>query len=281
MTNTEGYSGRVGDPLAAAGLSEAGDPWSATPPVQAPPPGAAWQTTPTPADWSPPAASTGGYEEPSTADVAKDQAASVAGGAADAAKNVAGVAKEQAAQVATEARQQVRNLVGQARSELTDQAQVQQDRAAKGLHSLADQLRSMAAGSSQPGVATDLAHEAADKARQFAGFLENRDPGSVLDEVRSFARQRPGVFLALSLGAGIVAGRLARGLAADPEDTGAPSTSAATLSRQPPARPVLDPSPTSVAGTLGSAGFGDEQTYGGAGRSAGFGDEQTYGGVGR
>ena len=97
MTNTEGYSGRVGDPLAAAGLSEAGDPWSATPPVQAPPPGAAWQTTPTPADWSPPTASTGGYEEPSTADVAKDQAASVAGGAADAAKNVAGVAKEQVA----------------------------------------------------------------------------------------------------------------------------------------------------------------------------------------
>ena len=183
--------------------------------------------------------------------MAKDQAASVAGGAVDAAKNVAGVAKEQVAQVATEARQQVRNLVGQARSELTDQAQVQQDRAAKGLHSLADQLRSMAEGSSQPGVATDLAHEAADKARQFAGFLENRDPGSVLDEVRSFARQRPGVFLALSLGAGIVAGRLARGLAADPEDTGAPSTSAAALTREPPARPVLDPSPTSVAGVVG------------------------------
>ena len=95
-----------------------------------------------------------------------------------------------------------------------------------GLHSLADQLRSMAVGSTEPGVATDLAHEAADKARQLAGWLENRDPGSVLDEVRSFARQRPGVFLAMSLGAGIVAGRLARGLAADPEDDSSRTTSA-------------------------------------------------------
>ena len=69
----------------------------------------------------------------------------------------------------------------------------------------------MAYGANEPGMATDLAHEAADKAQQLAGWLENRDPGSVLDEVRAFARQRPGVFLAMSLGAGIVAGRLARG----------------------------------------------------------------------
>jgi hypothetical protein len=42
----------------------------------------------------------------------------------------------------------------------------------------------------------------------------------VLDEVRSFARQRPGAFLAIALGAGILAGRLARGLAADPDEIG-------------------------------------------------------------
>ena len=198
--------------------------------------------------------------------MAKDQAASVAGGATDAAKDVAGVAKEQVAQVATEARQQVKHLVGQARTELTEQAQLQQERAASGLQSIASQLRSMAYGSNEPGMATDLAHEAADKAQQLAGWLENRDPGSVLDEVRAFARQRPGVFLAMSLGAGIVAGRLARGLAADPEDTSTPSPSAAALTREPPARPALDPSRTSVAPSAGTPGFVDNgQTIGGVG----------------
>ncbi len=66
-------------------------------------------------------------------------------------------------------------------------------------------------------MATDLAQQAAEKAHQFAGWLEQRDPGSVLDEVRSFARQRPGAFLAIALGAGVVTGRLVRGLTAGSE----------------------------------------------------------------
>lgn len=159
-------------------------------------------------------------EQPSTADAAKDQAANVAGGAADAAQHVAGVAQEQVGQVAAGAARQVKELIGQAQSELSDQAQVQQQRAASGLHSVADQLKAMATGSDQPGVASDLARQAAGKAHEFASWLENRDPGSVVDEVRSFARQRPGMFLAAALGAGLLAGRLARGLAADPDEMG-------------------------------------------------------------
>ncbi len=159
-------------------------------------------------------------EESSTKDVAKDQAASVAGGAADAAQHVAGVAKEQVGQVTAEAGRQVKQLVGQAQSELSDQAQAQQVKLAGGLHSVGDQLKAMAKNSDQPGTATDLAHQAADKVHQVAGWLEDRDPAAVLSEVRSFARQRPGVFLAVALGAGLVVGRLARGLSADPGDTG-------------------------------------------------------------
>ncbi len=157
--------------------------------------------------------------EPSTTDVAKDQAASVAGGAADAAKNVAGVAKEQAGQVTAEAGRQAKQLVGQAGSELSSQASTQQQRAAVGLRSVAEQLKSMADGSQQSGVATDLASQASEKVHQVAGWLENREPADILDEVRSFARQRPGVFLLAALGAGIVAGRLARGMTADPAKT--------------------------------------------------------------
>ncbi len=40
------------------------------------------------------------------------------------------------------------------------------------------------------------------------------DPASLLDEAKSFARQRPGAFLLLAAGAGVLAGRLTRGLSA-------------------------------------------------------------------
>jgi len=82
----------------------------------------------------------------------------------------------------------------------------------------------MARNSEQDGVATDLARQAADKARQAAGWLADRDPGSLLDEVRSFARRKPGTYLAIALGAGVLAGRLTRGLTA-PADNDTPDTS--------------------------------------------------------
>ena len=183
-----------------------------------PPPNAAvsdYQQTSPPSDRSRFSA-TGSSDAPSTADVAKDEAASVAAGAAEAAQHVAGVAKDQVGQVAAEGGRQARELLGQAQSELSAQAQVQQDRVASGLRALGEQLSSMALTSQDQGVATDLARQAADRAHQFAGWLEQRDPGSVLDEVRAFARQRPGTFLAIALGAGVATGRLVRGLTADP-----------------------------------------------------------------
>ena len=84
-------------------------------------------------------------------------------------------------------------------------------------------------------MATDLAQQAAEKAHQFAGWLEQRDPGSVLDEVRAFARQRPGAFLAIAFGAGVVTGRLVRGLTADPDTTSSDRVG------HHPGRPVIMP----------------------------------------
>ena len=173
-----------------------------------------------------------------------------------AAQQVAGVAKDQVQQVTAEATRQAKHMLYQAQSELSDQAQVQQEKLAGGLHSVGDQLKSMAQGSDQPGIATDLAHQAADKAHDIAGWLEGRNPGDVLNEVRSFARQRPGMFLAVALGAGLVAGRLARGLAADPDEMGASGNAAPpapTVPRQPGyvARPAVGgvtPKPLDVGG---------------------------------
>lgn len=101
-----------------------------------------------------------------------------------------------------------------AQTELSDQAASTQQRVSEGLHALADELTGMATNSEQDGPATDLARQAADKAREAAGWLADRDPGSLLDEVRSFARRKPGTHLAVTLGAGVLGGRLTRGLTA-------------------------------------------------------------------
>ena len=66
--------------------------------------------------------------------------------------------------------------------------------------------------SGQGGMAADVAQQAASRVRDAGQWLETREPGQVVNEVQSFARRRPAVFLALAAGAGLVAGRLTRGL---------------------------------------------------------------------
>ncbi|WP_141843997.1 hypothetical protein [Humibacillus xanthopallidus] len=105
-------------------------------------------------------------------------------------------------------------LLHQLRGEATDQASAQSDRAVQGLRALGDELRQMASSSGQKGLATDLAGQAADRVQSFAGWLDHRQPGEVLDEVRDFARRRPGTFLAAAAVVGLVGGRLTRGIAA-------------------------------------------------------------------
>src|SRR6476646_6306963 len=165
-------------------------------------------------------------EDASTTDVAKDQAGQVAETTKQAGAQVAGTVADQASEVTAEAGLQAKQLLSQARSEVTEQAAATQQRVADGLRSLAEELTGMARHSEQDGMAADLARQAADKAHTAAGWLADRDPGSLLDEVRSFARRKPGTYLALALGAGVLAGRLTRGLTA-PTDH-APAGSAAS-----------------------------------------------------
>ena len=167
-------------------------------------------------------------DEPSTADVAKDQASQVKDSATDAAQHVAEVAKEQAGNVADEARAQAKDLLDQTRRELRDQAATQQERIASGLRSLEHELHSMAAASTDHGIGADLAGQAADRAGTVAQWMEGRDPGELLEEVRSFARQRPATFLGIAAVAGLVAGRLGRGLQAGPSESGPDHASPST-----------------------------------------------------
>ncbi|MGO4690778.1 hypothetical protein [Glaciibacter sp. 2TAF33] len=142
----------------------------------------------------------------------KDEASKLAGQAADAGQHVAQVAKEETKKVAAETGTQVKNLVREAGTELKDQAAAQQARVANGLRSVGTELSSMAEKAENPGMATDLVHQVSARASSVADWLDAREPGSILEEVKGFARQRPGVFIALAAGAGILAGRLTRAL---------------------------------------------------------------------
>lgn len=143
-----------------------------------------------------------GNDQGSTTQAAKEQAGNVASTASDQAKNVAGEAKHQA-----------QNLMNQTQSQVREQAGAQKDKAAGGLRSLADELRSMVDGTStgpQSGMASDLARQASDKAQDLAGWLESREPGDLLEELRGLARRKPGTFLLGAAVAGVLAGRATR-----------------------------------------------------------------------
>jgi gas vesicle protein len=146
------------------------------------------------------------------AGAAKDEAADLGKNAAEKGKQVAGTAKDEAGKVLSEVKGQTKQLVNQTRSELADQAGTQQQRVASGLKSLSDELSGMGRGSETQGVAADVVNMAASRVGEIAAWLEARDPGALLDEVRQFAARRPGAFIGAAAIAGLLAGRLTRSI---------------------------------------------------------------------
>jgi hypothetical protein len=163
-----------------------------------------------------------------TREVARHEAGEVAHTAKDAGGQVAGTAADQARQVAGEVRDQARDLMHEGRQQVREQAVAGQQKAAGGLSSVADELRRMADGSD--GVVGDLARQGADRAQEFATWLRDREPGDLVEEVRGWARQRPGTFLVGAALAGVLAGRLTRGTMAA-RGTGTTGTSGTGTSR--------------------------------------------------
>jgi hypothetical protein len=222
-----------------------------------------WPQTPNPAVSDPYGASEVGTEDTFTTSTtpgtggtskkqaAKEEASNVAGQAASAAQGVAQTAKEEVANVASEAKHSAQDLMHQAKSGLTSQAGTQQQKAAEGIRTISGQLQSMAEAPEQQGIASDLIRQAADRTSSMATWLENREPGDLLGEVQRFARNRPGTFLLLAAGAGILAGRLTRGLTAG--STGTSGTSGAVGS-YPSQRPVQAPAAPLRQETVFAAG---------------------------
>lgn len=201
-----------------------------------------------PATPAPTTTSPGDQPPSSTASAAKEQAADVGHEGVNAAKSVAQTASAEAKNVAQETGTQAKNLFGEVGSTLKSQAGTQQQKVTEGIRSISDELSSMAEKSDE-GTARNLVQQAAQRTGSVAGWLEGRDPGSLLDEAAGFARRRPGTFLLVAAAAGVLAGRFTRGATAGGNSTTPQEPAPAPT--QPPTVPAVP-----VGGTTGTAESG-------------------------
>ena len=164
----------------------------------------------------------------STTAVVGDEAKSLASDTAQSGRHVAETAAGGVKDVTSEVTTQLRQLFDQVRSELDGQASSQGERAAGGLRSIADELKQMASSTQKQGIAGELAQQASDRAQSAADWLSERQPGDMVDELRSFARRRPGTFLLGAAVLGVLGGRMTRGLTGESASTGATVSGSAT-----------------------------------------------------
>lgn len=141
--------------------------------------------------------------------------------ASESGAELAEVAKDELLRVAGEARDQVGQLWAQAGEQVRSQVDAGRRQLADLLHSLASELGEMASKSTQDGPVTALAKQAAHHSGQWSHWLANTELDELGVQIRGFARRRPVVFLAGAAAAGIVVGRLSRGLMAAPPPTSA------------------------------------------------------------
>jgi hypothetical protein len=194
---------------------------------------------------------------------------------------VADTAKDEARSVASEAKFQVRKLADRVGGEVRSQASTQQHRAAGGIRDVGSQFSEMAATTTSSGVARDLVETVGARADSVASWLDQREPQDLLEEVKRFARRRPGVFLAIAAGVGVVIGRLTRSLAtpSDSSDRTVTTTPRLTGTVDQPYTTGLSDATGTYTGT-GGAYTGTGGTYDtGVGSGVGTGAAGTLGGA--
>lgn len=164
--------------------------------------------------------STGSYGTAETIDVTdsamstKEQAKGVAEDAAGRAKDVAGEATEQVKSVAQAATEQTKTLFSGVGQDLSQEVESQKDRIAALLRQLGDELDEAAGRGEAGGRVASFAGDAAYRAREASQWLETHHSGEFVDMIGDFARRRPMTFVAASAAAGLVMGRLTRGMVA-------------------------------------------------------------------
>jgi hypothetical protein len=185
------------------------------------------------------------YTQQSQQSGAAERAAEVATGARDEARSVARDARQEAGSVASEAAAQARGVADETRSALRSQARQGTERAASALDQAGGRLRSLAEGNPEgAGELRRYADQAGERLQAAASRLDERGFDGMVDDLQSFARRRPGVFLAVAAGAGFLAGRFFRSAKAAEEENGqGPSGNGRAVAASPTAAPVREHEP--------------------------------------
>lgn len=143
-------------------------------------------------------------QEQSTAERAKEEVG-----------RVGEAAKEEVGQVVEEAREQGRALLADATDRLKGEAQHQSQRAAENLRSISTDFRTMAQSTQGSGTAVTWVRMGADQIDGLAERLEVGGFDGLVKDLGDFARRKPTTFLALTFGAGLVAGRVVKNMDMD------------------------------------------------------------------
>lgn len=165
-----------------------------------------------------------------TADVARQESHQLKGTAKDAASSVADTAAARGREIKGQAARHARSIASDAQRQLRGHAQQETQRAGAALSTAGDQLRALADGRVEDaGVLGEYVGAAAATVNRWADAVQDRGFDGLLDDLRTFGRRRPGMFLAGALAAGIVAGRFGRNAAQELGDDERSDRDAAAL----------------------------------------------------
>lgn len=173
----------------------------------------------------------GSTEVPSKKDIAaessKAEGQQLKNEAAGSGRRVKETAKDQAVAVKDEAAHQAKDLLGQLKDDLQSYVGPQQERLASTARSVSDEVNAISQGKKpETDYVSGLLGNVSGTVDSFASSLENKNAEDLLGDVRRFAARRPGTFLAIAAGIGLLAGRATRS-AKDSDEIGNSNNAAA------------------------------------------------------
>lgn len=168
-------------------------------------------------------------------------------------RRVKETAKDQAVAAKDEAVDQAQDLLGQLKNDLQSYVGPQQERLASTVRSVSDEVTALSQGKKpETEYVTGLLGSVSGTVDSFASSLENKDAQDLLGDVRRFAARRPGTFLAIAAGIGLLAGRATRS-AKDSDEIGNSNDAAAATQPRVYGTPAADETYAYHADTQGDA----------------------------
>lgn len=109
----------------------------------------------------------------------------------------------------------------QLRSRASDALSQQKTRAAEGLGSIVEAVRSTGrqlGDTSQPGIARYV-NNTADSLQRWVETFDHKDVREIVEDVQRFGRRRPALFIGMTFGAGLLGARFLKSSARDVDDS--------------------------------------------------------------